>query len=50
VGDTLARLLRACATGYGCRSVISPEGLGRQFSAGRRSARRLAQSRFRKGY
>jgi hypothetical protein len=26
--DILARLLRACATGYGCRSVISRKGLG----------------------
>ena len=26
--DTLARLLRACETGYGCRSAISPKGLG----------------------
>jgi hypothetical protein len=28
MGDILARLLRACATGYGCRSVISKKGLG----------------------
>jgi hypothetical protein len=27
MSDILPRLLRACATGYGCRSAISPKGM-----------------------